>query len=159
MSTPSATASATPAVPATKEFTAAWIAYLAYALSSFLFWPAIIGLIISYSKRGHTETGFIDSHHRWMLRSFWYSQLAFLVFFILILMGVWPMVSDIVQQAIRSGDWQGGPDFTININWVSIFSTVGAAMIGGLGFAVTWLWFLYRMLRGMIALADARPLP
>ena len=151
--------SAPPApVPATKEFTAAWIAYVAYAASAILFWPAIVGLIINYSKRGHADTGFIDSHHRWMLRSFWWSQLAFLVFFVLMLVGMWPLISDIVDQAIRAGDWQDSA-VSINLNWGAIFGTVGAAMFGGLGLAVTWLWFIYRTLRGMIALADARSLP
>jgi len=159
MSTPFATATARPAVPPTKEFTAAWIAYLLMASSAILFWPALIALIISYSKRGHAEIGFIDSHHRWMLRSFWYSQLAFLLFFVLVLIGVWPVVADLVRQVIDSGGaWEAG-DFSININWVSIFTTVGAAMVGGLGIALTWFWFIYRMARGMIALADARALP
>jgi uncharacterized membrane protein len=147
-------------VPQTKEFTAAWIAYLLYTLSTFLFWPALIALVISYSKRGRAETGFIDSHHRWMLRSFWYSQLWFLVFFALVLYGVWPIVSDIVNQVIAAGDWSTSePSLSININWGSIFKTVGGATLGGIGLAITWLWFLYRMIRGMIALADARALP
>lgn len=158
MSTPYTTAAAPAAVPATKEFTAAWIAYVMYTLSAIFFWPAIVGLIISYSKRGRPETGFIDSHHRWMLRSFWWSQLAFAVFFVLVLVGMWPLISDIVTQAVQAGDWEGA-NVNININWPSIFGTVGAAMFGGLGFAVTWFWFLYRMVRGMIVLADARPLP
>lgn len=158
MSTPFATAAAQPAVPPTKEFTAAWIAYLMMVLSAFLFWPALIALIISYSKRGHEETGFIDSHHRWMIRSFWYSQLAFLLFFVLVLMGVWPIVADVVRQVLATGEWNQN-SFSIDINWETIFTTVGAAMVGGLGIALTWLWFLYRMARGMIVLADARPLP
>jgi uncharacterized membrane protein len=149
---------ATPAVPPTKEFAAAWIAYALYAASAILFWPALIALIISYSKRGHVELGFIDSHHRWMLRSFWYSQLAYLFFFVLVLVGIWPMVSDIAQQVINTGQW-GNDTFNLDINWRSIFTTVGAATLGLLGIAATWFWFLYRMARGMLALADARPLP
>ena len=158
MSAPFATASVPAAVPATKEFTAAWIAYLLFAVSSILLWPALIALIICYSKRGHAEIGFIDSHHRWMIRSFWYSQLAFLFFFIIVLMGVWPVIADVARQVINSGDIEHDA-FSINIDWVSIFSTVGGAMLGGLGIAVTFFWYLYRMARGMIALADARPMP
>jgi uncharacterized membrane protein len=158
MSTPFATAGAPGAVPATREFSAAWIAYALYASSALFFWPALIALIISYSKRGHPETGFIDSHHRWMLRSFWWSQVWFLVFLALVLMGVWPIVSDVVRQVAATGDWNDASRFNININWTSIFTTVGGAMIGGLGIVATWFWFLYRMLRGMITLADARPM-
>jgi uncharacterized membrane protein len=153
--------SAQPAVPATKEFTAAWIAYVAYAAAALpmtMFVPAIVGLIINYSKRGHPETGFIDSHHRWMLRSFWWTQLAFTVFFVLILVGMWPILSDIVSQAIRSGDWQD-TNVDIHINWRAIFTSAGAAMFGGLGLVATWCWYVYRYVRGMIVLADARPMP
>jgi uncharacterized membrane protein len=32
-------------------------------------------------------------------------------------------------------------------------------MAGGFGMLVVWLWYVYRIARGMIALADARPLP
>ena len=158
MSTSFTSAPAPGAVPATREFTAAWIAYLTYAVSVILLWPAIIGLIINYSKRGSPATGFIDSHHRWMLRSFWWSQLAFLVCFVLILAGMWPLISDIADQAIRSGGWQDST-FSLNLNWGAVFGTVGAAMFGGLGMVVTWFWFAYRIVRGMIALADARALP
>jgi len=158
MSSPFATAASPPAVPPTKEFTAAWIAYLCMVLSAFLLWPALISLLISYSKRGHPEAGFIDSHHRWMIRSFWWSQLWFLIFFVLVMMGIWPLIMDIARQVIDTGDW-GHEGFAININWGAIFGTVGAAMLGGLGIVLTWFWFLYRMARGMIALGDARPLP
>jgi uncharacterized membrane protein len=158
MSSPFATAATPIAVPPTKEFTAAWIAYLSYALSTFLFWPAIVGLIINYSKRGHAGTGFIDSHHRWMIRSFWYSQLAFLFFFLLLLAGLWPTVSDIARQVAATG--QIDPEsFSINIDWSAIFTTVGGAMAGGLGIALTWFWYIYRLARGMFGLADARPMP
>jgi uncharacterized membrane protein len=121
-------------------------------------WPALISLIISYSKRGHPETGFIDSHHRWMIRSFWWSQLWFLVFFVVMMIGIWPFIMDIARQVIDAGD-SGYYGLNININWGQVFGTVGAAMIGGLGMALTWIWFLYRMARGMIVLGDARALP
>jgi uncharacterized membrane protein len=158
MSTPFTTASAPPAVPPTREFTAAWIAYLMMVLSAFLFWPALIALLISYSKRGRSEAGFIDSHHRWMIRSFWYSQLWFLVFFVLVVAGVWPVIENIARQVLATGDWNENT-FALSIDWKAIFTTVGAAMIGGLGVVVTWFWFIYRMVRGMIVLADARALP
>lgn len=159
MSTPFTTASPAAAVPPTREFTAAWIAYLLYTVSSFLLWPALIALFISYNKRAHAETGFIGSHHRWMLRSFWYSQLWFLVGFALVMVGIWPLLSDIIHQAIATAEAGGDPTFSIDINWSSVFTSVGGAMMGGIAIAVTWFWFLYRMIRGMVALADARPLP
>lgn len=160
MSTPFTTAGGPVAVPATKEFTAAWIAYVCFAGSIVFIWPALIALVISYSKRGHAETGFIDSHHRWMIRSFWYAQLAFLIAFVVVLAGIWPIVSDIVRQAIQSGGaWDDAHNISLNVDWGAIFGSVGSAMLGGFGILATIVWYLYRLVRGMITLADARPLP
>ena len=158
MSSPYASTARAAAVPPTKEFTAAWIAYFLYTISAVLLWPALIALIISYSKRGYQESGFIDSHHRWMLRSFWYSQLAFLVFFVVMMIGIWPLVSEIVHQALRAAEAGIEPSFNFP-NLESLFSSIGGVTIGGVGMGLTWLWFLYRMIRGMITLADARPMP
>jgi uncharacterized membrane protein len=159
VSTPFTTATAPAAVPPTREFTTAWIAYFLLAISTLLWWPALVALVINYSKRGGAEAGFIDSHHRWMIRTFWYSQLAWTFCFVLIVLGAWPIVSDVVRQAIATGTWDNEANFSINIDWSSIFTTVGAAMAGGFGMLVVWLWYVYRIARGMIALADARPLP
>jgi len=159
MATPYASAAGSAPVPATKEFAAAWIAYALYAVSTFLLWPALIALVITYAKRGNRETGFIDSHHRWMLRSFWYSQLAYVFCFALALIGLWPVISDILQQVITSVQNTGEPTFTLDFDWKALFSTAGGAMIGGLGIVVTWFWYLYRLIRGMVTLSDARPMP
>jgi len=158
MSSPYASAARAPAVPPTKEFTAAWIAYFLYAVSTVLLFPALFALVISYSKRGHPESGFIDSHHRWMLRSFWYSQIAFLAFFVLVMIGIWPLVMEIVHQALRAAEAGIEPSFNFP-DFEPLFSSIGHATIGLVGAGLTWLWFLYRMVRGMITLADARPMP
>ena len=33
----------------------------------------------------------------------------------------------------------------------------GAATLGSIGFLVTWLWLLYRVIRAMLQLADSKP--
>jgi flagellar biogenesis protein FliO len=40
-----------------------------------------------------------------------------------------------------------------------LFTTVGAAMLGGLGMVVVWIWNLYRLMRGAFLLADRSPAP
>src|SRR5262249_55512917 len=145
MSAPYASSPAT-AVPATKEFTVAWIAYLCYLASSLFLWPAIIGLIISYSRRGRAESGFIDSHHRWMLRSFWYSQLWFPSAFIVFMYGIWPTLMHILSPVLDAAMTGREPvidDFDFDISWGMIFHTISAASIGVIGFALTWFWFVY----------------
>lgn len=52
----------------------AWWLYLAHAASFFfslgLF--SIIPLLFNYAKRDDTRGTFIESHHSWMIRSFWW---------------------------------------------------------------------------------------
>lgn len=148
-----------PLTPPTKAFTAAWIAYFLFALSVFLWWPSLLGLVVCYSKRGDPDGGFIDSHHRWLIRTFWYAALANLACIGLMLVGLWPILSNVLHQVARHGDWGGETGLSIDIDWSSILSTVGGAAAGGFGFVIVWIWFVYRVVRGMLTLGDARPMP
>ncbi len=38
-------------------------------------WPSIIGVIISYVKRGEAKGTFLDSHFSWQIRTFWWALL------------------------------------------------------------------------------------
>jgi uncharacterized membrane protein len=49
------------AVPPSGAFTAAWIAYAFFIGGIFLWWPALLGLIVCYSKRGDKD--FLATHH------------------------------------------------------------------------------------------------
>jgi uncharacterized membrane protein len=161
MATPFATASAagTP-VPATKEFTAAWIAYVLFAFGALFWWPALLGLVICYSKRGHADAGFIGSHHGWLIRTFWWSLVGYAICLGLAIASVWPFVADVVRQVVASGgDWTDDAKISVNVDWGTIFTSVGSATLGGLGIVAVWIWYVYRVLRGMLALNDARPLP
>lgn len=140
-------------VPPTREFTAAWIAYGLFALGVFFWWPALVGLIVCYVKRGHPQAGFIDSHHRWLIRTFWWSLAGYIAGIGMLVAAAWPIASDVIRQALA-----GGGQIDINLDWTSIFATAGMATAGGLGLLAVWLWFIYRILRGMFYLYEARPL-
>lgn len=54
------------------------VAYILHLLGAITGFPSIIALIINYVVKGeHGEL--IDSHHTWMIRSFWYAILGCLV--------------------------------------------------------------------------------
>ncbi len=146
-------------MPPSAEFSAAWVAYVLHAAGAFgFFFGPLIGLIINYVKRNAEQAGFIASHHRWLIRTTWWTLAGYVVFLGLIVVGVWPIVGDIVRDVVHSGgDMRGIP--TINIAWESIFATVGATLIGSVGLLCLWLWFIYRLIRGALRLGSAREVP
>jgi uncharacterized membrane protein len=78
---------------------------------------SIVGLILNYVRR--EQYGWpLDSHHRWMIRSFWWARL-----------------------------W-------IAIGLVTKFVFIGWAILG-----LAWLWYVYRHVRGLVALANGEPVP
>ena len=54
-----------------------YVLHLIGAVSGLL---SIIALILNYVKLGD-DGDLADSHHRWMIRTFWYTLLAFLICF------------------------------------------------------------------------------
>jgi len=55
--------------------TSALIAYICYAIGVFVPLAAIVGVIINHIKRGDTRGTWVESHHRWMMRTFWFGLL------------------------------------------------------------------------------------
>ena len=78
---------------------------------------SIVGLVINYVKRDDYDELF-DSHHAWMIRSFWWAIL-------------WCVL--------------GLVTIVLVIGWAILF--------------VVWVWYIYRHVRGLIALLDGRPMP
>jgi uncharacterized membrane protein len=144
--------------PSSTEYSAIWVAYALQATGAlgFVFGP-LIGLIINYVRRDAADAGFIASHHRWLIRTFWWTALGYLACLAVIVAGAWPIVGELVREAIRAGGHLR--EFSFSIAWESIFATVGAAMLGGLGMLVVWVWNIYRILRGGFLLADRQPTP
>jgi uncharacterized membrane protein len=140
------------AVPPAREFNAAWVAYALHAVGlaiPFLFWPAIGGLIVNYVKRGDASTGFIDSHHRWMIRTFWWGLAGYVAGLLVIVSSAAPAL----RAALRADGGQ------IDLRWNELLSILAAASFGATILLAVWLWLIYRVIRGALRLNDAQPAP
>lgn len=146
------------AEPSSTEYSVAWVAYALQATGvfGFLLGP-LVGLVISYVRRDAAGAGYLASHHRWLIRTVWWTALGYLACLVVIFLGAWPIISEIFREAIRTGG--RAQEFSFGLAWHSIFATVGGAMLGGLGIVVVWIWNLYRIMRGGFLLADRSPAP
>ena len=97
---------------------AAYILHLLGAITGIL---SIVALIINYVKRGD-DGAVMDSHHSWMIRSFWWAILWCLLI---------------------------GASYLVVIGFA----------VGWIGFLIVWIWYVYRHIRGLIYLADDKPMP
>lgn len=149
---------AAPSAPASGEFTLAWIAYACFYAGILLWWPSLIGLIIGYLRRGAVAAGFIASHYRWLIRTFWWSTLAWLASMALILAGLAPLLRDVFRsgRAIE-GTWE--IERLITLEWGSIFAAAGLASVGGLALLGVYAFLIYRLVRGSLRLAAGRSAP
>lgn len=64
------------------------IAYILHALGPFTALSAIAGVIINHLKINDTHNHFVRSHHRWLLRTFWFGLLWVIVSSILMVIGI-----------------------------------------------------------------------
>jgi uncharacterized membrane protein len=97
--------------------TLAVVAYALHLFGAIAAIPSIVGLIINYVKRdGYDEL--FDSHHSWMIRSFWWAIL-------------WCV-----------------------LGLVTFIIGVGIVIL-----VLAWLWYIYRHVRGLIALINGEPMP
>lgn len=92
-------------------------AYILHLVGSVAGLPSLVGLALNYLKRGRSGR-LLDSHHRWMIRSFWWGLL-----------------------------------------WVIVGFLTSVIFIGWLILGLTWLWYVYRHVRGLINLANGEPMP
>lgn len=99
------------------ERTVVLVAYVLHLVGAIAGLTSIVGLIVNYMRRSRYGEP-LDSHHRWMIRSFW-----------------WAIV------------W-------IVIGCVTIFILIGWVILG-----LAWVWYVYRHVRGLIALANGEPMP
>jgi len=93
------------------------VAYVLHLVGAVAGLTSIIGLIINYLKRGQNEDLF-DSHHSWMIASFWWALLWVVIGFVTIF---------------------------FLIGWVILF--------------LAWIWYIYRHVRGLIALINGEAMP
>ena len=119
------------------------ITYLLYVLSYFtagLLW--IVPIFMNYAKRRDADNTWLATHFDWQIKTFWYS----IVFFVI---GVL-----IITFAL------GG--FGVSMFADSNNIAIGSVLLASLGFIIigfTFIWHLYRIVRGWIALTDGRPVP
>ena len=77
---------------------------------------SIVGLVLNYVKRDRYDELF-DSHHAWMIRSFW---------------------------------------------WAILWCVLGlVTLVIGVGFVIfgaAWIWYVYRHVRGLVALLNGEPM-
>lgn len=93
------------------------IAYVLHLVGAIAGVPSLIGLLINYLKRGEGDPA-LRSHHGWMIATFWWAVLWFVVGAILTL---------------------------VLVGWLIVL--------------ITWLWYIYRHVRGLLRLIDGQPAP
>jgi uncharacterized membrane protein len=102
---------------AAQERTVTLVAYALHLFGAVAGLPSIIGTVLNY-VRVNRYGGFYDSHHRWMIRSFWWGLLWFVV---------------------------GCLTTWIFIGWAIL--------------CVAWIWYVYRHIKGLVALLNGESMP
>ncbi len=51
------------------------LTYVLYAIGIFVPLAALIGVIINHARINEVNSGFARNHHRWLMRSFWFTVL------------------------------------------------------------------------------------
>lgn len=95
------------------------VAYVLDAVAPFTaYLAAIISVVISHIKVGETNNEFIRSHHRWLIRTFWWTLL-----------------------------------------WGVIFGLLAIVLVGFVGLFGLLIWWIYRVVRGLIDYSNNKPMP
>lgn len=119
------------------------ITYLLYVLSYFtagLLW--IVPIFMNYAKRRDADGTWLATHFDWQIKTFWYSIVLFAI--------------GVLIVAFALGGF--GVSMFAETNNIAI----GSVLLAILGFVImgfTFIWHLYRIVRGWIALTDGRPVP
>ncbi len=119
------------------------ITYLLYILSYFtagLLW--IVPIVMNYGKRHDADNTWLATHFDWQIKTFWYSIVWFIIGAIMLLFALGVLGVGVLADS-------GG-------------MALGSVALGGFGvfiIGITFIWHLYRIIRGWIALTDNRPVP
>lgn len=123
------------------------ITYGLFAIGLVMFWPAFIGMVIAVVKRRDAADTFLASHYTWLIRTFWWWTL----WFVLATFGVLALV---VPDAVEMARAMQATDRMV-LSW----KVLGSAAAGGVVFLTVWCWVVYRLIRGTLRLADGRSVP
>ncbi len=119
------------------------LTYLLYIASYFtagILW--ILPIVMNYAKRREADGTWLATHFDWQIKTFWYSIVFFVIGSMLMLFAL------------------GGLGVSVMAD--SGHLAIGSIVLTGLGImiiAFTFIWHLYRIVRGWIALTDNRPVP
>ena len=112
-----------------------YILYIVAIFSGGIF--AIVALVINYVKLDSVRGTVFESHFRWQIRTFWWyliwTILAFVPYFFLF--------------------------FTMNNANAFAGVAVSATIFCVAVLFISWVWIVYRAIRGIIALNDNQPVP
>ena len=119
------------------------ITYFLYVVSYFtagLLW--VVPIVMNYAKRHDANGSWLATHFDWQIKTFWYSIVWFVIGVIIITFAL------------------GG--FGVSMLADSGNIAIGSVLLAGFGLLImifTFIWHLYRIVRGWIALTDGRPVP
>jgi len=134
-------------LPSSREFTMLGITYGLFAIGLVMFWPAFIGMVIAAVKRGDAADTFLASHYTWLIRTFWWWSLWFVLAMVV-------LIAMVVPDAVEMARSMQATDRMV-LSW----KILGGAFAGGVVFLVVWCWVVYRLIRGTLRLADGRSVP
>ncbi len=122
------------------------ISYLLYLLSFFTFgMTSLIAVFINYSQRHQADGTWLATHFDWQIKTFWYSLIMAIVAFSISLFGAGGIIGWLISLISSQ------PSPQIGIGAVLFFMLATFILFFGC------LWYLYRIIKGWIALADGRP--
>jgi len=115
--TPVAAPNTTPTVSGESAKQTVLLEYILMGVGFFFPLTSLIAVIIAHVKRSDTTGTWLETHHRYLIRTFWIGLLGYVVGF------------------------------------VTLFIVVGWVVL-----IVTWLWTLYRVIKGYLYFSDKKPM-
>ena len=119
------------------------ITYFLYVISYFtagLLW--IVPIVMNYAKRHDADGTWLATHFDWQIKTFWYGIVWFVIGIMMITFALGGVG---VSMLVESGNIAKGSGLLIGLGLLIII--------------FTFIWHLYRIVRGWIALTDGRPVP
>lgn len=144
---PAASAESPPRVPSSREFTLLGLTYGLYVAGLVMFWPSLAGMVVAYVKRNDVADTFLHSHYQWLIRTFWWWVAWFAIALAGMLFFVLPPAFELAET-VRATN-------IVRLPW----ELLGGAVAGGAAILVVWCWVFYRLVRGILRLADGRAVP
>lgn len=122
-------------------------AYILYAATLLVGVTAIVGVIIAYLCRRDVAGTWLESHVRWLIRTFWISLGLWVVAYIVMAV---KMLSIFGDMAIAEQTGQAEPGLILE--FFGLFGVLALAIL-----AVT-VWFIYRIVKGGLRFMDGKPI-